>query len=127
MLYEAHEIAKIFPKMQADELEALTLDIKQHGLIEPILLFEGKILDGRNRYSACIKANIEGMFAEYEGSDPVSHVLSLNLKRRHLDESQRAMVADNLAKLPPFRPAKSPKNNNRKKSNVNKCANLRTS
>jgi hypothetical protein len=40
------------------------------------------------------------------GADPVAHVVSLNLKRRHLTESQRAMVADKLARLPAHRPDK---------------------
>ncbi|MCL4780692.1 MAG: hypothetical protein KJ049_10905 [Gammaproteobacteria bacterium] len=37
---------------------------------------------------------------EYQGDDPAAFVVSLNLRRRHLDESQRAMVSGKLANLP---------------------------
>jgi hypothetical protein len=97
--YEFHDLANIFPMLADDEANALAHDISEHGLREPITLFEDKILDGRNRYIACLHAGVEPQFTSYSGDDPFSHVLSLNLKRRHLDESQRAMVAKKVATL----------------------------
>jgi disulfide oxidoreductase YuzD len=44
-----HKFADLFPMMQADELDQLVADIKQNGLLEPIVTYEDKILDGRNR------------------------------------------------------------------------------
>lgn len=94
--YEFHEVANIFPMMSAEEHKALVDDIKQNGLIEPIWLHFGKIIDGRNRYMACIEADVEPRFRTYNGAgdeDLVQFVVSLNQKRRHLDKGQLAFVA----------------------------------
>jgi len=88
-----HEIANIFPMMQSDEYENLVADIKQNGLIEPIVLYDGKILDGRNRWKACIEAGVEPRFENYSGDSPISYVISKNANRRHLSKSQLAMIA----------------------------------
>ena len=97
--YEPHEIAKIFPLIQGKEFDELCDDIEKHGLREPIWLYEGKILDGRNRAEACSITGVELRTQEYEGDDLIGFVLSLNLHRRHLNESQRGMVAANIANL----------------------------
>jgi len=95
-----HELATVFPLLSGNEAKALAEDIFAHGLREPITLLDGKILDGRNRYLACVHAGIEPRFTDYTGDNAAAFVISLNLKRRHLDESQRAMVAAKLANLP---------------------------
>ena len=79
-----HEYADIFPLMLDEEFELLKEDIQRFGLLVPITLYEGKILDGRNRYNACKELNIEAKFEEYAGDDPVNYVISENLFRRHL-------------------------------------------
>ncbi len=105
MEYRFHPLADIFPMLPYDELQALADDIAANGLHEPVVLFEGAILDGRNRYAACIAAGLPCEFSEYTGTDPLAYVVSLNLKRRHLNESQRAMVAARLANMPKGRPS----------------------
>ena len=95
-----HPIAEVFPLLEDAALAELSTDIREHGLIEPIQLHEGAILDGRNRFRACLAAGVEPRFVTFQGDDPVAFVISVNLKRRHLNESQRAMVAAKLANLP---------------------------
>ena len=94
-----HAIADIFPLMDGQPFADLTDDIKQHGLREPIWLYDGKILDGRNRYRACQAAGVEPVFADYSGDDALGFAISLNLHRRHLNESQRAWVGKNIATM----------------------------
>jgi N6-adenosine-specific RNA methylase IME4/ParB-like chromosome segregation protein Spo0J len=96
---EFHPLANIFPLVEGPEFADLVADIREHGLHEPIVMFEDRVLDGRNRLRACEAAGIEPAFTVYTGDDPVAFVVSLNLRRRHLDESQRAMVAAKLATL----------------------------
>ena len=99
-----HSAANLLPLLGGPEFESLVRDIRTHGLCEPIILLEGTILDGRNRYRACKVAGIEPRFERWvprhEGDTPLAFVLSRNVERRHLNESQRAMIAARLANLP---------------------------
>lgn len=101
---EAHPHAGMFPMMESGGFDALRRDIRENGLHEPIVLLDGKILDGRNRYRAMRfidpnfgPRNAPKMFKQFEGHDPLEFVVSKNLYRRHLNESQRAMVAAKLS------------------------------
>ena len=97
--FRPHPISEIFPAMEGAEFDALVEDIKAHGLQQKLVMYQGKILDGRNRWRACEALGIKPKWVDYEGDDPLGHVLSLNLHRRHLDASQRAMVAARMATL----------------------------
>jgi N6-adenosine-specific RNA methylase IME4 len=120
---EFHPLANLFPLMEGVEFDALVSDMKANGFRsgEKIVLYEGQILDGRNRYRAAVAAGIileeanpkegwlvvefsgdgiDGVFSEQEiAAGPLAYVLSKNLHRRHLNESQRAMVAARLATM----------------------------
>lgn len=97
--YETHPAANIFPMLDEPDLVALAEDIRAHGLRNPVVVIGSKVLDGRNRLAACDRIGIEATFVQFEGDDPVAFVLSENLHRRHLNESQRAMVAARIATL----------------------------
>lgn len=97
--YRFHPACTIFPPLPADELRELADDIAANGLRNPVVLFQGKILDGRNRYVSCEMAGVEPRFIEFEGDDPIGWVVSQNLLRRHLTASQKAVVALDLLPL----------------------------
>jgi N6-adenosine-specific RNA methylase IME4 len=99
-----HPAAELFPMMEGEAFDALVEDIKKHGLRMPIVQIKNAILDGRNRYRACLLAGVDVRTEEFTGTDPVAYVISANLQRRHLDASQRSMVASRLANLPRGRP-----------------------
>ena len=91
-----HPAAELFPLLEGDAFAGLVADIKANGQQQPITLYQGKILDGRNRALACAKLKLKPKTVAYRGSEPWKYVVSLNLARRHLSESQRAMVAARL-------------------------------
>jgi len=88
-----HDIANVWPLMDDDKLDELVADIRSNGLINPIWTFDGKILDGRNRYRACLIANVKPVFREYTGNEPTAFAVSLNDRRRHMGKSALAAVA----------------------------------
>lgn len=98
-MIEDHSYAEIFPLLEGEDFEQLVDDIKDNGLIHPITLLENKVLDGRNRYRACLQAEVEPKFAEFSGNDAISFVISCNASRRDLTASQRACAAVNAEQL----------------------------
>jgi ParB-like chromosome segregation protein Spo0J len=95
MNFEYHPDAEIFPALEGAEFQSLVDDIKAHGLREPISLLDGKVIDGRNRVRACQAAGVpvSTRTIHLNGALSVEYVLSANLHRRHLSESQRATLA----------------------------------
>jgi N6-adenosine-specific RNA methylase IME4 len=113
-----HPLANLFPMIEGADFDRLVADVRGNGLLDKIVYLDGQILDGRNRYRACIAA---GLFTDDERAEPgmwfrefsraggfppdviergpLPWVLSKNLSRRHLNESQRAAIANNLATM----------------------------
>jgi hypothetical protein len=96
---EFHPIANLFPLIEGEEFEALCADVKAYGLRTNIVIFEGKILDGRNRYRACMATGAEPRFIDFLGDDAFVFVAATNLLRRHLSPSQRAVIAAEMASM----------------------------
>lgn len=99
-----HPLAELLPMMSGEELACLTDDIDANGQREPIVLFEGKILDGRNRYAACLKLQrkpVTRNFDPKKEGTPLSYIVS-KATHRHMTDSQKACAAvtiqDELAK-----------------------------
>src|SRR5262245_29143715 len=97
--YAVHPFADIFPTLEGLAFQMLVEDIRERGQQEAIWLYEGKIIDGRNRYRALQQLGREIKVQTYTGDDPIGFVLSANLHRRHLNEGQRAMVGGEIANL----------------------------
>lgn len=101
--YPPHKLALIFPRPSAEEQDKLTDHIRRNGLQEPVILFEGAILDGVSRATSCLKLGIQPRYCEFmhlspeiKEAGPLAFVTGRNLVRRHLTPSQRAMVGAEL-------------------------------
>ena len=97
-----HPLSAAFPPMSEKAFGELRADIAQNGLRFPITLFEEMVLDGWHRYQACIQTGAEPSFVDFEGDTAAAlkFVVSANLMRRHLNESQRGMIAAGFAQVP---------------------------
>lgn len=93
--YEYHDIANMYPMAMPDEFILLKNSILGRGQQTPIILYENKILDGRNRYKACMELNIKPICEVFEGTydEALKYSNELNSGRRNLEKSQKAMVA----------------------------------
>lgn len=87
-----HPLCVFFPRIVGNEFDSLVADIKANGLREPITLYEGQVLDGGNRYAACLEAGVEPHFVGFTGGDIAAFVLSANMHRRHLSQGQNAAI-----------------------------------
>ena len=96
--YPISEIAKLAPEMKEGAFNALVLDIQERGQLEPCVILNAEVLDGRHRQRACLKLGrpIRGIrFEDVDNPDnlsPVDYVRSKNAHRRDLDESQKALL-----------------------------------
>ena len=87
-----HPLSSAFPDMSKRDFEELVHDIATQGLLRPVIVLDGMVLDGWHRYRACLKANREPFFEVFRGDDPVSFAISMNIHRRNLTVSQRAVA-----------------------------------
>src|SRR5262249_44702008 len=90
-------VRDLFPEMSTDAFEALVADIKENEQQEAVVIFEDAILDGWHRYQACKRLGIDPNFTVYSGDNPLAYAVSLNLRRRHLTDDERTVVAAKLA------------------------------
>lgn len=102
--YEYHELSTVFSSFEdTEEFKGLVKSIKEHGLFDPILVWQGKIVDGRHRHKACIESGVEPEYEYLVDEVPFDKVLGrvvgANILRRHLTTGQRAMIAASLASM----------------------------
>src|SRR6516162_6776087 len=100
---EPHPLSRLFPPISPEDFDKLAADIKLNGLHQPIVRYQGKILDGNNRYRACELVKIAPKFADFTGDDAGArnYVISANIHRRHLSPDQRREIIETLLKADP--------------------------
>lgn len=114
-----HEACELFPRLEGEEFAALVADIRQHGLLETIKLLDGRIVDGRNRYLACMELGIEPRTEVLASTvDPFDYAFSQNFHRRHLTTEQRAAIASEWAQRHKRPGVKHPRTDSSTKSNA---------
>lgn len=98
----AHQFCDLVPgSMSEDEHLALVEDVKANGVRQPVMLYQGKILDGRARYRAATAAQVDCPTEDLQGftdEDARQYVLSVNLQRRTLSGIQKAFAVAELYK-----------------------------
>ena len=73
---EPHPLAKVLPAMSGEDYGRLRTDVAENGLVEPITLYEGKVLDGIHRQKVCDETGVEPRYEEFSGDDPLGFVFS---------------------------------------------------
>ena len=97
-----HPLSAVFPAMTDVAFAEFRADIAQNGLRQPIIVFEDQILEGWHRYRACRDTGTPARFEHFDGDEAAAlkFIVSANVMRRHLDESQRGLIAARMAQLP---------------------------
>jgi ParB-like chromosome segregation protein Spo0J len=117
--YDFHPLANLFPLMEGEDFDALVADIKANELRESIVLFEGMILDGRNRYRAAQAAGLKLEYFDFtttpslermkkagkaeRDAAAIAFVISKNIHRRHLTAEDKRKIVARLLKTNPER------------------------
>jgi hypothetical protein len=99
--YPDHPYVAMFPLMTGQPFDNLVEDIRKYGQKVPCERYKGKTLDGRNRIRACVILKIKPIIVEWRPADKkrdvetqiLEFIVSINLHRRQLSESQRALIA----------------------------------
>lgn len=87
-----HPSADEFEMISPEELQELADDIEVNGLIHPIVIQDGVLIDGRNRLAACGIAGIDNPDAIELDGDAKAYIISSNINRRHMTKGQQAMT-----------------------------------
>jgi transcriptional regulator with XRE-family HTH domain len=95
---EAHPLASYYPAMPDEDFGSLKESIRLQGLLDPITLYEDRVLDGRHRLRACLELGIQPRHENYEGDDPLGFVIAKH-SRRNLSTGQKAVIAHRMATL----------------------------
>lgn len=93
-----HPSADLFPLITGLEFQELCESIGKDGLERPVVLsHDGYLVDGRNRLRALLVTGATERFETldevYANDDYIGYVLRVNLHRRHMSPSMKAVLA----------------------------------
>ena len=96
----------MFPMIEGTAFDELKGDIAANGIHQPIVLYQGQILDGRNRYKAAKAAGhafTPDNFKAFEGTlaEAEAFVISTNFHRRQLTNAQKQEVIQGMIRKNP--------------------------
>lgn len=100
--WKVSDLANAFPILEGDDFEELKASILQYGLQNPIVVnSQDEILDGRNRMRACLLVGAEPEIEQFTGTreEQIAFVAIQNLNRRHLTQSQKALITAEFLRL----------------------------
>jgi hypothetical protein len=96
-----HPIADLFPLLAGADRDEFRESVKERGVVAPIAVnLQGILLEGRNRLIIADELGVECPKVVVDVNDEAGWIIAMNLKRRHLDAGQRAMIAEQLANMP---------------------------
>ena len=95
----AHPLADLFPLIEGQQFDELVASIRENGQFDAIVLLDGAILDGRNRFRACKAAGVQPRFENFTGTNPAKFVAAKNVHRRNLTTNELALIAAKMANL----------------------------
>lgn len=109
MAYQQHPLSAAWPAMSESDFQALKDSITNIGVQMPIVIFEGQVIDGWNRYRAATELDMDCPSIPFDESiDPVDFVKAMNDARRHITGSQRAIA---IVAIHGWKPVGRPQNN----------------
>ena len=98
--YTAHAAATLFPLVKGEDFEALVASLAENGLRNPILLLGDKIVDGRNRFRAALKAGVKIIFKQVDLKEDICRLaMDMNIHRRDLGTNKKVLVASQLRRM----------------------------
>jgi ParB-like chromosome segregation protein Spo0J len=103
--YEFHPLAALFPLIEGEEYDTICISIRKLGILNPITLHEGMVLEGRNRYRGAKEVGHKFSDRDFvplpPGVDPLAFVLASNAHRRQLNTKQkRELIAKLIQSYP---------------------------
>jgi len=89
-----HPLARAIPQMTEDEFAELAADVKAHGVKVPVEVMGSQVIDGRHRVAVAEALRVPVRLRDFEGTEDEArhHIVSMNVRRRHLNTAQRGLI-----------------------------------